>query len=185
MGFTITWHGGFPKFAKIRGSKKLVLPESFTARWDFEGDHTVEFDVAVEDGAAVCDAIRILRRPGGPSLSAQELRRLPVANWLEYACAMAALERTTTTGDDGKAVTTISVADAEDAVGAIPVGRRRTFITDEYLENDVARVWLSARREGLAPTREVQEQLHLSARTASRYVKLARDRGYLKKGEQE
>src|SRR4051794_695918 len=64
----------------------ISLPPRFTARFDFEGhDHNLEFDIAIRDGVPVCEAIRIERAEGLPALSGAELRRLPLAKFIDFA----------------------------------------------------------------------------------------------------
>lgn len=59
-----------------------------------------------------------------------------------------------------------------------PVDRRRNRVTDVDLEKAAA-IYKTAQAQGLPPTVAVQEELSLSRSGASRWIRLARDRGIL------
>lgn len=158
-----------------------VLPSVFTARLEFPDDHTVELDISIEkverDGRPhelpVCDAIRVERNPSRPPLTGDELRRFPLAHWVEFSCTQAAMRSETSDG-----VTTMTPittdADAEAAEAAVRGTRRRRRITDELLR-DVATVYLHAGEDAGV----VSDRFHVSQAQAFRYVRMARERGLL------
>jgi hypothetical protein len=63
----------------------VVLPEQFTARFTVKDDHTIEMDIATEDGVPVCNGVHVLRHPGRPSLTGNELRRTTRSRSDRYA----------------------------------------------------------------------------------------------------
>lgn len=66
----------------------------------------------------------------------------------------------------------------KDAALSLPLDRRRNRVTDADLERAVA-VYNEAREHGAPPTVAVQEALQLSRSGASRWIRMARDRGLL------
>jgi hypothetical protein len=145
----------------------MVLPAEFTARWEMENDHAVEFDIAVERGAPVVNAIRVLRNPGRPSLSGAELRRIPVGRWLRFALDDAALRITAIPG--GTRVDLFG-GDAAEPAELVPRPHTRRSLTPELLL-EVATVWRDAEQY---PTAEVKDHFRVSPRTASRWVNAAK-----------
>ena len=111
------------------------LPEQFTARFTVKNDHTVEMDIAAEDGAPVCNAVRVIRHPGRPSLTGHELRRFPLGNWVAFACSMVGV------GNQGGIRTTAGEWNSEqyraDVERVVRRSRRRNTVTDDFLR-DVA-----------------------------------------------
>lgn len=153
------------------------LPSRFTARFTIEGDHTVEMDIAVEHGSPVCNGLRVFRAAGRPSLTGHELRRLPLAQWVTFACSMVGF------ANQGGVKTTDAEWKSEGERQAIErvvrKAGRRNKITAEFLQ-DVARVYRAAVDEGRSPVEEVRETFGpMGHSTAARYVKLAREGGYL------
>lgn len=152
----------------------VMLPERFTARFTVADDHTVEMDIATNDGAPVCDAIRVQRHPARPSLTGHELRRLPLADWVAFACSMVGV------GNQGEVRTTSAEWQSEayraDLEGVVRRSRRRNTVTDDFLR-DVARVYRA--NADAAPIEAIREAWPSAHSTAARWVKLARDRGFL------
>lgn len=178
MNVSIRWRlGGFGKIGA-----HTALPSEFTARFEFPSDHTVELDIAVRDvdvdgtmeNRPICEAIRVERNPDRPPLSGNELRRMPINNWVEFACAQAALRHS------GPGVLEPITSDDEqsDAVADIQSSRRRRRITDSLLR-DVSTVYLEAGADASA----VRDKFHVSQAQAFRYVRMARERGLLPKGD--
>jgi hypothetical protein len=151
----------------------VVLPERFTARFTIEGDHTVEMEIATEHGVPVCDELRVLRHNDRPSLSGHELRRLPIAEWVRFACSMVAI------GNQGMPSTATSWNTEEyrkDMDGAVRRARRRNNLTDDFLL-DVARIYKA--NADAAPIEAIRETHHAAHSTARKWVTLARERGFL------
>jgi hypothetical protein len=164
--FSTTWNIIKAPPRKVAGG--MVLPAEFTARWEMEDDHTVEFDVAVERGAPVVNAIRVLRDPSRPSLSGAELRRIPVARWLRLALDDASVRVEAITG--GVRVVLSGGDDAEPQAELMPRPHTRRSFTPE-LAAEVATVWGAAEEYRTAA---VRDYFGVSPRTASRWVKQAK-----------
>ena len=174
MQVSIRWHlSGFGKIGA-----RTALPKEFTARLEFPEDHTVELDIALRevdvDGTTehrpICEGVRVERNPARPPLSGRELRRMPIDNWVDFACSQAALRHT----GPGVLEPIVSEDQLEDAVSDIQSTRRRRRITDALLQ-DVATVYLEANGDVDA----VRAKFHVSKAQAFRYVRLARERDKL------
>ena len=176
MKFSLNWKLG----SKARVGS-TVLPGEFTARWEFPDDHSIELDIragAVDvDGTSVvrpvCQAIRVERNPARPPLNGSELRRLPLKNWIEFACVEAAMRP-----NPGVAGSWVPVGDdparRQGALDDVQDSRRRRRITDELLET-VATVF----EEDGGGAEAVRKKMNVSKAQAYRYVRLARERGLL------
>lgn len=153
------------------------LPEKFTARFSIEDDHTVEMDIAVEHGSPVCNGLRVFRAAGRPSLTGHELRRLPLAQWVTFACSVVGFANQGGIQTTAEGYRTEGYRQSIEQV--VRKAGRRNRVTEELLQ-DVARVYRAAVDEGRSPVEAVQETFGpIGHSTAARYVKLARDGGHL------
>jgi hypothetical protein len=157
--------------------QSALIPSPFTARFEFLEDHAVELDVVVQDGAPVCDAIRIERNPKRPSLTGAEFRRLPLRDWVNFAVGQVALMPQESTLGESAAWIPASEDEAWAITRAADRAPRRRKITDEHLR-DVARVYRANVDD--SPRDAVMETFAVKPAMASRYIKLARERGFLK-----
>jgi hypothetical protein len=169
---------GEPIYRKVAGTE-VSLPD-FTLTYDAPDEPLVELDLIVDDGVPVVDEIRIVRRRGSASLTITALKTLPITALVDEAWQRMAM--TVRPSPDGK----VMIAEPVDLFGTseqpVRVRRRRqTPMTDSFLR-EVARVYRDA-LEQPAPMQSTAERLHASYRTASRWVKLARDRGFIEEGE--
>lgn len=169
MKFTARWDlGSVPQ----RVGKTTALPRRFTARWEYPTDHTVEMDIEVLEGIPVCQAIRIERNPACPPLSGTELRRMPITNWLEFACANVGLKIVGAgvleplADDDEAAAEEIMATTHQRAV------RQRQKIDRAFLR-DVVASWREVERD----PRAAAEVLRVSVSQLHRYLQRARDVG--------
>lgn len=175
MKFSLSW-----KLGNMKRLGDTVLPGDFTARWEFPDDHTVELDIRTHpvdvDGTSVvrpvCEAIRVQRNPAKPPLNGSEIRRLPLKNWIEYACVEAAMRPVSNASGAWEPIG--DEAERQAALDDIRDSRRRRRITDELLET-VAAVY---DEEG-GEAEMVAKKVHVSKAQAYRYIRLARDRGFL------
>lgn len=156
---------------------KAALPSPFTARFEFEDDHTVELDIAVEAETPICEAIRIVRNPARPSLTGAELRRLPLRSWVTMATTQAAQ---TPSGEHKGAWSPASEEDTKQLWGQVEQRVSRRTITDAFLR-EVAKDYRVALDNDTPPRDAVAKKFTVSLSTAARYVKLARERGFLGK----
>ncbi len=175
MELSITWAFGGSRPVEI--GPATALPREFTASFTFPKDHTFEMDIAVEHTTPVCNQLRVIRNPERGPLTGTELRRVPLASWLELVCREAAL-RVEEASPGGVAM---SPASAEEQVAAARASRRhRNAMTDELLR-EVANAHQSRDPEtdARSPVEVVRDAFHVSPSTAHRYVSLARKRGFL------
>ncbi len=151
------------------------IPSPFTVRFEFPKDHAVEIDIAIESGAPMCNAIRIERNPKRPSLTGTELRRLPLRDLVNAAVGqVAVVPKEVAAGTyEGSPAT---VDEAFEISRQADRAKRRRTMTDEHLEA-VAQVYRAT--GGDRPRDAVMEAFQVSPAMASRYIKLARERGFL------
>lgn len=154
-----------------------ALPGAFTARWDSPDDHTVEMDIAVEGGQPVCNVIRVERNRSRPPLSGSELRRIPVANWVTFACAQAAL-RVDDMGEGETRITPV-MTEAESAVAVADIEHR---VKRRRLNHDLLRDVAATYMDSGGDARVVAEKFYVSPSQAFRYVKKAREAGLITEG---
>jgi hypothetical protein len=145
----------------------------------------LEIEVAVREGAVTCERIGLRSVEGGPSITREMLRDLPVSQLASALMANSALISDFSHpgwGDlDTSKVFVVgghsAPDDVYDSVRQRLAPRRRRRITNELL-GTVAKIYRDHLDEG-APTRAVAEELMVSHSTAARYVAQARDRGLL------
>ncbi|MGH7540182.1 MAG: hypothetical protein ACRELC_04195 [Gemmatimonadota bacterium] len=166
-------------FVRIGDTDYGVLP-----RWtvDLVDDPEIPYDLhlelAIEDGRQVCEEIRIVRRPGGPEITGEALRRVPVVRLAREHLppVFKVLERKKV---KGKTITRLGLtarpADVEEVAAAIerPRGSARTIGADELRAvADAVRVAVAFER----PTGPaVADALQVSPSHARRLIQRARD----------
>jgi hypothetical protein len=162
---------------RVRISAETMLPRTFTVTYDADNLPLIEIDMAVVDGVPVCDAVSIKRRANGASLTGTELRRVPIAETIDFATAKIALRRVETLADGSQAWEPPDDDLEGQRLARQDVGTalRRRAITDELLR-EVSRVY---RLNPDSPTKAVGEAFVVGSAQASRYVKQARLRGFL------
>ncbi len=164
----------------------VQVPERLLAEVRDSGLPAVlEIEVAVIDGAVACQMVALRSLDGGPPITRELLRDLPVGRLASVLMANRALISdfsSSAWGDlDQSRVFLVAGADAPDDVyesvlkQTAPRPRRR--ITDALLAK-VAKVYRDQVDEG-APTRAVAKEFMVSHSTAARYVAQARERGLL------
>lgn len=164
----------------------LQVPERLRAEvTDIGLPVTVEIEVAVREGAVVCEMVSLRAREGGPPVTREMLRDVPVR-----ALASALMANSSLIWDfshpgwgdvDTAKVFVVDGRSAPEEVQAdirqrtVPGRRRR--VTDELL-GKVATIYRIHMKDG-APTLAVADELKVSHSTAARYVARARERGLL------
>lgn len=174
MKVSISWTAGGKSsvsFESVGRAKTTThLPTAFTARFEYELDHTVELDVRVKDGLPTCEAVRVERNAACPPLSGRELRRLPVANMVEFACAQAGV----VLHAPGSMSPPTSDAEFDEVAEDVAVAVRRRRVDDGLLR-DVAAAYVEHGRD----VQSLREVFHVSLSQAHRYLKAARERGFI------
>jgi hypothetical protein len=144
----------------------VLVPErvTVTATPDMEGDppHEVVAEVVAHDGRLVCEEVTLRRVDGGPPVTTESLRRVPLAGIVGAGLRGSVLE----SGEDG--VRPFSIPSDVAAHGP----------TDQALRA-AATVYRFSHALGEPPTKAVAASLGLTHSTAARWVAKARERGYL------
>jgi hypothetical protein len=156
------------------GTEGLHLP----TRYDVEIDDPecpilLEIHVAVVDGQPRCAELRCRPRPGGPPVSSENLRRVPLARYVRESAALYSMR--VVVYDAGQVLVSSTGTGDEPLLARAAQQRPRQHMTDDLLR-DVARVYSEA---GTKPTLAVMRRFYLSRPTAGRWVVLARKRGFL------
>jgi hypothetical protein len=159
----------------------LAAPREFTFRLEEVGLYNLEADVVYEQpvggrmGHFVVDWLTIRRREDGPPITSEGLRELPVAGFLRLAVESSLL-RVRPDEHDGRT----SSWDLT-PTGPITLSERAQAgggPSDQDLRA-VADIYQLAFLTGAAPTKAVIGRFNLPRSTASRWIKMARERGLL------
>ena len=177
MKVSTTWNIGGKSGTTWERLGEAILPSPFTARFSFPDDHTVDLEIRVQNGAPVCEEIHILRNPSRPSLDGAEIRRMPLRDWVTYAVGLAAMTHRESGYQGTHKLEPASPDETERIIGEARRRFRRNTITDDLLR-DVARVY-RANQES-KPRDAVADTFQVAPSTATRYLKLARERGFLR-----
>jgi hypothetical protein len=159
----------------------LGIPKEFTFRVEEEGRYSLEADVAYEQpvggrmGHFVCNRLTITRREDGPPVTTEGLREIPVAEFLRLAVEANRLRVGPREYDGHTSSWALTWA------GPVMLSERARAGGGPS-EDDlraVADVYQLAYVTGGAPTKTVMERLGLPRSTASRWIRMARERGLL------
>jgi hypothetical protein len=138
----------------------------------------------LEDGKPVCQTLRCIRRPGGPPVTGEGIRKIPVAGILRHTLPDVAL-RITETGPGQYVLTPIlpgGEASEDQMMAAVreamAVAPKRYPVTEARLKK-AALLYSDAEARGDPPTKHVATSMTVSRATASRLIREARNRGYL------
>jgi hypothetical protein len=157
------------------GSEGLYLLTRYAVEVD-DPDSPVISEVHVEviDGKPECVELRCRPRPGGVPVSSEALRSVPLRRYLRESTRLYS-ERVEFHGD----VEFHSSTGSGDELLLIRAAKQqpRHEMTDEFL-GEVAAVYSESETK---PTAAVVARFHVSRPTASRWVALARERGFLPK----
>jgi hypothetical protein len=154
----------------------LVMPKKVTVPAAVNG-YDVEVDVVPEGGRLVAAEVRIRQQPGGPPVTGEVLRAVPIATLTKLAAAHV-LEVEEDVQSGGVVTGYNSRSLTPDVVANI----RAAGPTDESLRW-VAHLYRVALLMRERPTKAVETALGLPRATAGRWVALARDRGQLEPAE--
>lgn len=132
-------------------------------------DHTVVMNLDVLDGRLVCTCLEIVMTAGGPSVTAEVLRRIPVGRYLREAAA------------SGLSVFEVDPADERKTHAFVPppLDFASGGMTDDVL-HEVARLYHWALATGDAPLGLLERDYGVPRGKASRWIQVARRRGYVK-----
>jgi hypothetical protein len=165
----------------IEFGPNLGAPREFTFRVEEKGLYSLEADVVYEQpvggrmGHFVVDRLTIRRREDGPPVTTEGLREIPVAAFLRLALE-GSLLRVGPREHDGHTssweltpAAPIALSERAQAGGGPSDADLRA----------VADVYQLAYLTGAAPTKTVMQRLDLPRSTASRWIRMARERGLL------
>jgi len=145
----------------------LVMPPLVTVVDDDLEGWEVEVDVVPQGGRLAVQEVRVRQRTGGPAVTTQALRSVPVAHLARRARA-AALTRVTA-----------SQSTSWNVHGPEPGSWRTHNGPTDAVLTELAEVYRRALSVGAPPKRAVIEALGVPTSTAGRWIALARDRGVL------
>jgi len=159
------------------GTEGLYLPTRYAVEVDDpKCPVLLEVHVVVQDGQPRCAELRCRPRPGGPPVSSEGLRSVPLARYLRESAYLYSVRVTEL--DEGRGLLVSATGTGDEPLLAEAARRSpRQQMTDDLLR-DVARVYSDA---GSKPTQAVMRRFHVSRPTAGRWVGLARSRGFLPK----
>jgi hypothetical protein len=131
---------------------------------DVELDYSA--NIVLDGRRYVIDDLHIRRRPGGPAVTGELIRKIPVHHIMRRAVVDATEYR-----ENGQ-VSQIRLTDSDlkRIVGNGP--------TDETLQW-VARLYVSGELAGIAPAKNVRSILEIPTSTAGYWIRRAKDRGFL------
>jgi hypothetical protein len=163
----------------VNGSDSRLLPRRFVATFpDDAGGPELHLRFEVRDGIPQCREVLLTSPPDGREIRPVDIRSIDVERLLEIACALITLHVTAWAGDGLIAEHSHRDPDLDAATREVRWSRRNTrrALADSRLP-EVAEVY---RNNPDAPTAAVERHFKLkSRRTASLYVRRARDAGLL------
>lgn len=166
----------FPGPGMVRIADDLMAPGEYGITVDDEAlPYVVELDVVLEDQRPSCKEIRCIRRPGGPPVTSEGIREIPVSGILRHTLQDVAYRVDEISPGQYKLT---PVSKGNDIEATYQAARRRFPLTDDRLEK-AALLYQEAEARGDPPTKNVAEAMHVSRSTAARLVREARKRGHL------
>jgi hypothetical protein len=164
-----------PDVPEIQLSAGLALPARLAFEVDdFEG-YNLRFGIALDDGRYVCRALEVQQRDGGPPVTAESIRTVPVKEIVRAGVRNALLGR--------QLFDTVFDAVREQREPAqtyqVPAGLKVKGPPTDDLLRWVAQTYELAYALNDPPTKSVQDALGVSRATAGRWVAEARRRGLL------
>lgn len=151
--------------------KGFALPkrfgQAFTAR---RLPYRVEIDVVLEGDRFVCETLKAERKKGGPPVTSEGVRRIPVQDLIRTAALQFIHRVKENPRAKGEVIISPGIGSFKRLALAGP--------TDEALEH-VALVYRLAYACNEAPTKAVIEAFGLSQSTGERWVSKAREKGLL------
>jgi hypothetical protein len=178
---TVTWvsHPNQPASVPVvllaNGSP---FPSSVTYRTAIEDGPAITMTATVENGRPVMANFQVERRTGGPAVTASYIHTLPVGELFDQLVAQVGWGTALfQLGHDEPGVVHPMPTDAErQAAGARAVSSQRGRPVSD---DDLRKVAEIVRDNDFDPRQQIVRELHLSQRTASRWIAEARRRGLI------
>lgn len=170
------------KLGKGAKGEALHVPQRFSASFDFDSiPYVVKMEIAVQGGIGRCRSLTCepkKRRDAASEITSEELRRIPVARLLRWGLWLAALEQ------DPDLRGSENVTDLASSIeSALVEGRSYFSMNDDHLRvvAEIYRAAATATPDAMspAPVKALAEHFEISRSTATRWVRLARERGFL------
>jgi hypothetical protein len=135
-------------------------------------DYDLELTLDVVAGRMQCTDLRVTRRPGGPPVTSENLRRIPIASMVGFAIQHVGVVMEAEPDPDW------DVGYREVPYQPPPDDFAAGGMTDEALEH-TARVYRWAMATGAKPYGVLERDFNLPRAKASRWIATARRRGIL------
>jgi hypothetical protein len=156
----------------------LSLPAGYEVRVDDDQfPCVVELEVAVVDGRPQCRELRVSAREGGPPVTSEEIRRLPIAGFLRHTAQYAAYRHELLPNGSVK-FTPIADQDIDAVYGQLRRRGPRRGRDHERLK-EVAGIYQAALARRDPPTQTVANVMSVAQSTAAKLVRAARNEGLL------
>ena len=131
---------------------------------DVELDYSA--NIVLDGRRYVIDDLHIRRRPGGPAITSELIRKIPV----HHIMRRAVVDETEYRENGQVSQIRLTDSDLKRIVGNGPI--------DETLQW-VARLYISGELAGIAPAKNVSSILEIPMPTANNWIRRAKDRGFL------
>jgi hypothetical protein len=156
------------------GTEGLHLPPRYAVEVDDpECPVLVEIHVEVIDGQPRCAELRCRPRPGGPPVTSEDLRKVPLARYLRQSAW--SYTKRVQLDEDGEVLFVQATGAGDEPAHARAARRPRQEMTNDLLR-EVARIYTEAETK---PTLAVMRRKQVSRATASRWVKAARKNDFI------
>ena len=154
----------------------VVLPSKFVGTVDApEVPYLVELTLTFDSQRVVCDQVTCRRREDGMAVTSEGMTRVRVAELVHLVAGQAVLDVSTFARPGRAAVEVLQDVD----IPPTPHGRSGP---DAGHLRALGVIYTVAHACGGSPRRAVMEKLALSRTTANRWIRLAREQGYLMVG---
>ncbi len=157
------------------GSEGLyLLPRYGVAVDDPLNPYLIEIEVQVVDGQPRCEELRCRQRPDGPPVSSENLRKVRLGGYLRLSAVAMSFHAVLDENGDVLFAQATGTGD-EELLARAAVRRPRVTVTEDLLR----RVAQIHRDGGPKGTLAVQRHYSVSRATAARWVRAARERGFI------
>lgn len=151
------------------------MPREFTVIFwrtrDIEYERApISAEFVVNDGEPFCLKAGVSTRPGGPRITTSDLREIKIEEMLDHAIEVLAR-------DDYGSPEKWLYGSGQSAAARRKVNRSRLRVNDDFLR-DVAKVYTANIASG-TPAKAVADRYGRARRTASLWIKKAREAGYI------
>jgi hypothetical protein len=151
------------------------FPSTLVARCKINDDRLLALTFKVEDGRPVVTRCLVEGVPSGAPLSASVLHELQLGEIVDRIVATVGAFAYMDVGSEGRDEATFAWPDVFRAGARATSSLRGRPVPD----NALAKVAEIVGRNDFNPRKQIRDELHVSERTASRWIAIARERGLL------